>query len=416
MQCANCHDHPTDQWKREQFHELAAYFPRVRVRQVRTEERRSFEVVSFNTKPRGRGNPFENPQFLLRRFDKNSDGKLTKSEVKDAQFLSRFFDRLLDVGDKNGDKALNSAEMKALPAPQMGNRNTNTEYFMPDLNDPGSEGEKIEPVFFVGNIETRSGLDDIDRRETLAKVLTSRNNAWFARAFVNRIWAEMLGEGFYMPVDDLGPERQARFPEVLELLSQAFTANSYDMKWLFRVIANTDAYQRQIKSRDLGDQSPPFASAVPTRLRSDQLYNAFTEVLGVNNLGGPARPTRGQGAGYRGNRSGRGQFNQLFGFDPSTAQEDIAGNIPQALFMMNSPILNNLIRANGGTRLAEILDEFPKDKDALSELYLLVLAREPTEKEFKICLKYIEKTDNRGEAFEDLQWSLMNSSEFLSKR
>src|SRR5262245_44139772 len=32
MQCAQCHDHPTDRWKRQQFHELAAFFPRVATR------------------------------------------------------------------------------------------------------------------------------------------------------------------------------------------------------------------------------------------------------------------------------------------------------------------------------------------------------------------------------------------------
>src|SRR5581483_2495176 len=32
ISCANCHDHPTDRWQREQFHELAAFFPRVEVR------------------------------------------------------------------------------------------------------------------------------------------------------------------------------------------------------------------------------------------------------------------------------------------------------------------------------------------------------------------------------------------------
>ena len=32
IQCAQCHDHPTDRWKREQFHQLAAFFPRVALR------------------------------------------------------------------------------------------------------------------------------------------------------------------------------------------------------------------------------------------------------------------------------------------------------------------------------------------------------------------------------------------------
>lgn len=42
IQCAQCHDHPTDRWKREQFHELAAFFPRISVRPVR---RRQAAVV-----------------------------------------------------------------------------------------------------------------------------------------------------------------------------------------------------------------------------------------------------------------------------------------------------------------------------------------------------------------------------------
>src|SRR5262249_61635117 len=32
IQCAQCHDHPSDIWKRNQFHELAAFFGRTRER------------------------------------------------------------------------------------------------------------------------------------------------------------------------------------------------------------------------------------------------------------------------------------------------------------------------------------------------------------------------------------------------
>ena len=34
IQCAQCHDHPSDKWKREQFHELAAFVPRIRLRPI----------------------------------------------------------------------------------------------------------------------------------------------------------------------------------------------------------------------------------------------------------------------------------------------------------------------------------------------------------------------------------------------
>ena len=34
IQCAQCHDHKTDAWKRRQFHEFAAFFQGVRPKQV----------------------------------------------------------------------------------------------------------------------------------------------------------------------------------------------------------------------------------------------------------------------------------------------------------------------------------------------------------------------------------------------
>ena len=56
IQCAECHDHPYDRWKREDFHTLAAYFPRIRLQRVYLTEGgkqakkgpRTFEVVATN--------------------------------------------------------------------------------------------------------------------------------------------------------------------------------------------------------------------------------------------------------------------------------------------------------------------------------------------------------------------------------
>ena len=114
--------------------------------------------------------------------------------------------------------------------------------------------------------------------------MTSPDNPWFARAFVNRVWAQLMGEGFVMPVDDMGPERTPRNPEVLEALAGGFTASGYDVKWLLRTIANTEAYQRKIRPRPVSENPPVFASACPTKLRADQLYDAITRILGVEEL------------------------------------------------------------------------------------------------------------------------------------
>ena len=422
MQCANCHDHPWDRWKREEFHELAAFFPRISVRPIREDNRlQSYEIVSVNqsSSPRDRFRQLkENADRLFRFADRNRDGKLVKAEIGRTQ-LARSFDQILERGDSNKDGGISLAEFKKIkfPTPMQQGRGS-TEHFMADLNDPSSAGRKIEPKFFVTGHKPESGLADIDRRELFSKYLTSTRNKWFSRAFVNRMWAEMTGEGFYSPIDDMGPDRSASFPEVLDVLAAQFSSNGYDIRWLMKTITLTQTYQREVRSTDPETQAVPFASATATRLRGDQLYSSIITVLGSENVTGRGRGQQmGVGAGmYRGTRSPRDQFGLLFSFDPSTPQAEITGNIPQALFMMNSPLLAGQINARGFTKLTALLRRFPDNRDAINELYIMILSREPSDREMKIATEYLVEVDNREESFEDLMWSLLNSSEFLSKR
>ncbi|MCY2966856.1 MAG: DUF1549 domain-containing protein [Planctomycetota bacterium] len=419
LQCANCHDHPTDKWKRDEFHALAAFFPRIQVRPVQGEVR-SFEVVSFNAARGGMNNPgdlqklLQEPEQLIQRLDRNKDGKLNKEEIRRGP--TRILARLFDLGDSDKDGVLTADEIKKIPPPPDRTGRGSAEYFMPDLQNPQSSGTKFDPAFFLNGKKLDEGMKDLDRRVALASLITSPENRWFARAFVNRMWAQLLGEGFSMPVDDMGPERTPRSPEVLDALSQGFVASGYDVKWLLRTIAATQAYQRQIRPKSVKENPPAFAAAMATRLRADQLYDAITRVLGLEDLGTvPGRPRR-QGVPRYGDASPRGQFNQLFGFDPSTTPDEQQGNLPQALFLMNSPVIHLMIAGKGETRLSNILSKHSSNDDALRELYLLVHAREPLESELKICREYIRDVQNRQDAFEDILWSLMNSTEFQTRR
>lgn len=345
-------------------------------------------------------------------MDRNRDGKLTKVEAESSpggQF-ARIFDRLLEVGDSNKDGALSIEEMKKLPDPPMQRRGS-SEYFMPDLKDPSSRGTQINPKFFVDQSQPATELPDIERRTAAAKAFTNPENPWFARAIINRLWHEMLGEGFYMPVDDLGPTRTARFPEVLDELSRGFVANDYDVKWLVKTIALTDTYQRAVRSKSASAPELPFAAQTPTHLRADQLFNALVTILGLSDR------APGMMAGpFAAARSPRNQFHNIFSHDPSTPQEDIIGNVQQALFLMNTPQFRGAVSATGNNRLSEIVRKYNDDQDAIAEVYLLALSREPSDQEIKVCQTYLKDTGNRTEAYEDILWSLLNSSEFLAKR
>lgn len=420
MSCANCHHHPTDSWKREDFHQLAAFLPRISVRREDPGNPRSFAIRSLEENQRGPNGRQVDAEQLFRIMDRNRDGKLEKSEARGP--LATRFDQTLGFADADKDGKLSKEEfsktqMMANAQPGRGE----LEYFMPDLNNPASQGTLTQPVFFIPEVrgpKLRKGASDLTRRHALADYVTSPTNPWFAKAFVNRVWAEMLGQGFYMPVDDMGPERIAIFEDVLDVLADGFVQNQYDVKWVFQTIANTAAYQREVRSRDGDEYIPPFAVSTTTRLSSDQIFDSLATVLGTSaeNMRNSANLPGGMTMRRRGANFAKLAFQQTFGVDPSTPKDEMIGNVPQALFMMNNVLVEQMTRASGETRLARILRDQSDDADALSELYLLILSRDPSPTEIEINKNYITQTANRSEAFEDIMWSLLNSTEFLSKR
>lgn len=279
---------------------------------------------------------------------------------------------------------------------------------MPDLKDPTAKGTLMEPVFFVNGQKLALGTKDADRRAQLATWVTAPDNPWFARAFVNRLWSELVGEGFYEPVDDLGPDRECSAPATLALLADSFVASGYDIKWLFRAITSTAAYQRASGPRRLPD-SPPFVANASQRLRADQLYNQLVALLGIND-GQPERAVAPNAPAIR--RGPRMQFNQMFGYDPSAPRDEISGSIPQALILMNAPNLAQAFDARRGP-LGRLANSISNNEQLVVELYLRTLCREPSSAELATCQAHFESASSRAEATEDLAWALVNSTEFL---
>ena len=109
-------------------------------------------------------------------------------------------------------------------------------------------------------------------------------------------------------------------------------------------------------------------------------------------------------------------FKQEFNFDPSTKPEEVEGSLSQTLLLMNNPVINQKILARGTNLLARILTAYPDNSDALRMVYLRTLARRPTDRELTRCREYVRTVGNRAEAFEDILWALINSTEFQTKR
>lgn len=348
IQCAQCHDHPFDRWTREQFHELAAFFPRVAIRPQMTPQR-TFLVVASDSQPR------------FQRTNNNN----------------RFRGTL--------------------------------EHSMPNLEEPAEDGEQMQPVFFATGQSLQFGSSDATRRASLAAWLTDPDNPWFARALVNRVWAELVGEGFYEPVDDIGPDRQCSAPKTLERLTSDLVSRDYDLKWLIETIQSTRVYQAELASRRTPDQLP-FQNNYAQRLRSDQLFNSL---LCVFDIPEPAQNVSGANYGRSARSAPRFLFQRTFGYDPSTRRDEVGESIPQALAMMNSSFINQQVSAQPGRLLAQLLSEVRSDRQVVEELYIKVLSRQPTREELRVCLDYRRSVSDRAEAFEDVLWTLVNHAEFI---
>jgi hypothetical protein len=371
IQCAQCHDHPSDIWKRQNFHEFAAYFARYGGERPILEEKK-----------------FVGVQLVTRFGEHRMPGK---DDPKNGLAMNP---RFLDGKEPKGAK----------PVPSTSGPIAKKGGFFPK-GGPGGFGKG------------GGGMSDDARRAGLADQITDKNNPWFAAAFTNRMWGELMGQSFYSPIDDLGPQKDAMMPTVLARVSGSFRGNDYDIMQLFRDIMNSDTYQRQIRPGESGDDHLLFATRNPVRMNAGALIASLNTTLGP--LGGPGGGgkfgAKGPGFGPFGGGPAA-QINAEFNYDPSTKVEEIEGSISQALILMNNPAINAKIKAQGQNMLGRILANNSDNTEAIRIVYLRTLARRPTDRENTRCLDHIKTVGNRAEAFEDILWALINSTEFQMKR
>jgi len=275
-------------------------------------------------------------------------------------------------------------------------------------------------------------------RAALAAWITDKQNPWFARAVVNRMWGKLLGRGFFEPIDDVRESNPPVVPDLLDTLAKDFVASGYDLKHLLRLIANTEAYQLAARPKaqlptwgtavDTGktqtqSEKSADANAVRTRHDEDALWAYFhMDRLGPDELlDSLAQATSFNRALEKGATANvdqvranlRKQFAFLFDVDEEADHHDeFDGTITQALWMINGTTLNRSAQIAPGSALAEVLAKPGKDAPKIRALYMRTLSRPPTSEEMDHWVKFVNANPMRP-AYEDLLWALLNSSEFL---
>lgn len=305
---------------------------------------------------------------------------------------------------------------------------------------PPRTGGIIEPSFalFGGGQIDRSR----DPRTELARLLTS--NPQFARAFVNRIFAEFFTLGLVEPVDGFDLARidpknpppapwslQPTNPELLEALANYFITNGYDMRKLIRLIVTSKAYQlssRYDESRWEERFAQFYARKLPRRLTAEEVLDAITigtKVPGAYyavghstlftttmSLPGVEAPEYARGVEQSDEPYLVQNFLETFGRgDRRNIQRSNHTNLSQALTLLNSPLLISRVKSERGLA-AELSSALRRGaitpEQAIEQLYLMTLGRFPRPDEVEKLRDLV-----KGGQIDRLQAALFNRSDFL---
>ncbi|MGB0582919.1 MAG: DUF1553 domain-containing protein, partial [Limisphaerales bacterium] len=257
-----------------------------------------------------------------------------------------------------------------------------------------------------------------DPRAVLVDWLVEKDNPFFARATVNRIWGEMFGRGIVHPVDDFRASNPPTNGPLLDWLAQDFAQYGYDMKRTIRHILRSRTYQTSSLANDsnVGDDRN-FARSYRRRVTAEVMADALTSITGVTmSFEGLAK---GVPAMQNWNRTMRSTLLDTYGRPDASAEcpceRDPLPTIVQSLHLMNSKQLEDRIASKEG-KATELAKSKKSPEEIVVELYLMIYSRLPSAEEKKVAASVFknekgEATD-RQKAVEDLMWALLNTPEF----
>jgi hypothetical protein len=274
-------------------------------------------------------------------------------------------------------------------------------------------GGRVMKPRFLGGIEPAIAPGE-DRRAVVAKWIGSKDNPFFAKSFVNRVWAHYFGIGIVEQVDDFRVSNPPSNPELLDALAQRFTESKYDLKQLVRDICNSNTYQRSTQrneSNALDEKN--FAHANLRRIKAENLLDIISEATNTKDK------FQGLPLGARAVQIADGATSTYFltTFGRATRETvcscevKMEPTLSQALHLLNGETVNGKIQEGGVIKSILAEKKFPEER--IAELYVRCLARMPTSEELQRLRPLLGAEANQEQVLGDIYWALLNSREFL---
>ena len=422
--CAQCHDHPFDDWSQRQFYQLAALTAPATTR--------------FREPAKSRKSPRGNPAKRLIDHAKSQYGttripgsftRLVRSNTYRVGVLPRRRLRLPH------DYAYDDAEPNQTVQPRL---------LWDDATATSTEGD-----------------DNADGRQRLARWMTSRSNDRFAMTIANRLWKHVIGVGIVEPIDDFRDDNPPSNPPLLSVLADQVREVDYDLKQFLRGILYSHTYQSPAVAYDITSGQPHDASSpIVRRMSGEQVWDSlltlaaretmpyvrpsadeFREAFDLDlttvsydralhqseRLAETMMPAARRRSIapylYRGRLLTRASelpsplpddhFLRQFGVSDRSVIDagDDTATVPQILAMFNGPITHVMLEP--GSKLVEDVLAVDDHRQRIDDIFRAILTRSPTPQQRRIAMSAFEGRSGAMAGYGDLIWALLNTREFL---
>ncbi len=423
IQCAQCHDHPYDRWKQDEFNGFASFFALMRANRVDPGGGGTPPVFRLVDVPSSEQR--EDELGRIRSFLKKMQGELEVEEAEENRDAGEDMEEMqgesMDVAMRRERAMKLLRELRKLkdgPLPEQ-----DIESFVSSLppevgqriRDEREKRQKFSAPRYLDGMEYQEN-DLLSRREALAEWIADPDNPYFGPAIVNRVWKQLFGVALTEPVDDLTGSTDIVLAELLDTLGQRFVADGTDLRALIGALVRTRAYSLAAGTVPAGEartlQERHFAAHPVRPLSAEQVLHALLRAT--------------QSEEFVQNRRSRGepfervrqrlleQFKYVFSDDEAGEGDSFSAGIPQALFLMNGKFTNETISIRRSPMLEDILGETRSEEKRIEQIFYATLSRGPTSKEKSRLSTLVRLSGKKGSGLEDLFWSLLNSSEFIS--
>ena len=247
LECAQCHDHPYDDWTQRQYFEMVAFTNGVNYRSSNDNALASQKLMKGGKVP---GKISTRVKQYLRSLNMGISGS--------GSGVARLPENFLGDDGEDGEIVV---------AREMFNGEAITDAEIPKTKRKRSRG-RIR------------GSKEIGSREIYAAWLTAPDNPRFATVIANRLWKQAMGIGLIEPVDILEEGVKGSNPELMEYLTKTMIDLDFDMKQFLRAIYLTETYQASAFAKDVPDVTKyNFQGPIVRRMSAEQIWDSLLTLV-----------------------------------------------------------------------------------------------------------------------------------------